>query len=97
MSCVLVKPDAINFLLDNFFDLIPVGAMFTSATLGKHPILCGSKTNIARTGGPFHALFLQIKVPKMAFFAPTSCWSEAEINPDEPLALWARGKLQRRF
>src|SRR3984893_6634546 len=41
MSCVLVKPDAINFLLDNFLDLIPVGTMLHQRPCGKHPILCG--------------------------------------------------------
>src|ERR1700730_1026733 len=37
MSCVLVKPDAINFLLDNFFGFNPGGRYVTSVTLWRTP------------------------------------------------------------
>jgi len=79
MSCVLVKPDAINFLLDNFFDLIPVGAMLYQRPCGKHPILCGSRQYSTRRRA-FSCAVLQINLPKWPLLHALPACQKAEIN-----------------
>src|SRR4029077_87011 len=58
------------FLLDNFFDLIPVGAMLPQRPCGKHPILCGSRQYSTHRRA-FSCAFLQIRVPKWPFCTPS--------------------------